>query len=159
MRLINESLGVTVLLMLCQGCSSTQPSASTQSVVSAEAIATGLVGTWRLDSVIEGGTEIVHRPLKPNLFLMRFFADGSCASWPIPKDEIGAAFNVDRNGVSWGRYELKDGILSLPGVEGGAKIDIKGDEFSYAGDEGERWLYHRISPDLQPGAMPASTQP
>jgi hypothetical protein len=104
-------------------------------------ISNSIIGTWqwvRLD-----------QQAVPNPFFMRFYTNGTAATWPAP-----GGFSTT-NGVSRGGYHFEGALLV---IETGAgkndpkcKVEIRGDEMTVIGDETNRLSYHRIVPDLEPG--------
>jgi hypothetical protein len=115
-----------------------------------------LIGTWRFISITEDATGTVH-PLN-TLFFMRFYSDGKCATWPVPKDEImfPGAFSTDARRTSRGRYALEDGQLMFPDApdSGKAQLRVSGNKMWYWTGEGYTCLYYRVWPDLEPGQLP-----
>ena len=102
---------------------------------------TAIVGTWRWASV--NG-----RPVdKP--FYLRYDADGTCSSWPVPKDW------PNKNGVSYGKYSVADGKLILDTGSGKfdpkSKLVIQGDQMTLTTEDSDQMIYRWIVPTLDPG--------
>ncbi|MGA2052772.1 MAG: lipocalin family protein, partial [Opitutales bacterium] len=100
-----------------------------------------IVGTWQWVRVND---QAINGP-----FYIRFFPDGTAATWPAPE-----GFSTT-NGVSHGDYHY-DGEFLV--IETGAdkdnpksRVAISGDELTMTDDEANRYIYHRVVPDLQPG--------
>jgi hypothetical protein len=102
-----------------------------------------LAGTWKWISVKEGATGKID--LIQMAFYMRFYADGTAASWPTPN---GA--------VSRGVYALTNGRLSLPDAPLSDSVQIRAthEKFWFWNKDGDTCLYYRVSPDLEPGKLP-----
>jgi len=101
-----------------------------------------IVGTWQWVRV--------DRQVIPYPFFMRFYSDGTSASWPAPE-----GFSTT-NGISHGGYHFERGYLvietSVDKSGPKAKVEISGDELTMVScGETNRLVYHRIIPDLEPG--------
>jgi hypothetical protein len=141
---------------ILQGCASLSPAVDTERPPSTMPSQADLVGTWRFVSVTEGGSGKVHQV--SDVFIMRFYSDGKCASWPVPKEELEhpGDFNTDKNRISRGLYKLEDGQLTLPDAPGTGKAQLRltSQKMWYWTDEGYICLYYRVQPDLEPGRLP-----
>lgn len=128
-----------VLYATLTGCSGTQ-SASDAGGAVARSGEPSLVGTWRLVTMYEP----VDTPHEVKLlFFIRFYADGSAASWPTPDEP-----------VSRGKYVFVNGRLSLPDVPGkSVEVHVTAEEMSYFTNEAG-CKYRRVTPDLTPGEFP-----
>jgi hypothetical protein len=117
----------------------------TQHLPTAQSVRDSLVGTWRWDSITEGASGTEHTVTEA--FFMRFYANGTLATWPTPWHE-----------VSHGRFDVKDGklvLLDLPTV--GSKtipMSIKNGKLTMVNEDGDAVVYHRILPNLDPGQLP-----
>jgi hypothetical protein len=100
-----------------------------------------IVGTWQWIRVDQ---QTIKNP-----FFMRFYSNGTSATWPAPN-----GFSTT-NGISHGGYHFEGTLLVIETGAGKndpkAKIEIKGDEMTMIGDETNQLIYHRIVPDLEPG--------
>jgi hypothetical protein len=100
-----------------------------------------IVGTWQLVRVDQQAFT--------NPFFMRFYSNGTAATWPAPD-----GFSTT-NGVSHGGYHFKGTLLVIETDAGKddptTKVEIRGDEMTTFCGETNRLIYHRIVPDLQPG--------
>jgi len=83
-------------------------------------------------------------------FHIRYYADGTAATWPAP-----AGWRTTTNGVSRGRYHLVGEFLVVETGTGKndpkARMIITGDEMVLTNDESNRLVYRRVVPDLEPG--------
>jgi hypothetical protein len=145
--------------LLSQGCGNIKASNNARAVESTQPANNNIIGTWQLESITERASGTVH-PAHATMIFMRFFEDGSAATWPAPRDvpnTPGPVLNTDANGVSRGHYALRNGLLFLlPGApnDKGKKLDFADSEFSYLDDEGDLYLWLRVRPDLEPGMLP-----
>jgi len=99
-----------------------------------------IVGTWKMISMTEDDKLLpVTQP-----FFMRFYADGTAATWPTPVAPI-----------TRGKYKYEDGVLSLPGVDTSTPVQVRctHEKLWYWSQDGE-CLCYRVEPDLEPGKMP-----
>jgi hypothetical protein len=100
-----------------------------------------IVGTWQWVRVDQ------KRVLIP--FFMRFYSNGTSASWPAPN-----GFSTT-NGVSRGGYHFEGALLVLETGAGKrdpkCKLEITGDQMTVIGEETNHLIYHRVVPDLEPG--------
>jgi hypothetical protein len=102
-----------------------------------------IIGTWQW-------VRVDKQPVK-DPFFVRYYTNGSAATWPAPD-----SWRTTTNGVSRGGYHLEGEFLV---IETGAgtndpkgKIEIKGDEMTVIGyDTTKHLIYHRVIPDLEPG--------
>src|SRR5450759_2313202 len=120
-----------------------------------------IVGTWQRISVDQQAVT--------NPFFMRFYPDGTVTSWPAPDGW------PNTNGVSHGRYhfEREGTLLCIETGEGRTrpkliKVEMKKDEITMIDqkvemigrkeividDKTNRFIYHRVVRDLQPGEFP-----
>jgi hypothetical protein len=102
-----------------------------------------IIGTWQWVRVDE-------QPIT-NPFFMRFYSNGTAATWPAPN-----GFSTT-NGVSHGGYHFEGALLVIETGAGQkdpkAKVEIKGNEMVTVGDETNRYIYRRVVPDLEPGKL------
>jgi len=110
-----------------------------------------LVGTWRFESATNPATGVT-TAAQVNFF-MRFYKDGSVASWPVSKDQAGSGY-VDTNGVSIGSYQVENGSLLISPNRTLAHVRISDDQFSYVESDGSRVVYRHLPTDLEPGVLP-----
>jgi hypothetical protein len=101
-----------------------------------------LVGTWRFISFTDGQTDETKRISEP--FFMRFYSDGTVASWPTPVAP-----------VTRGLYKLQDGMLTLPDAPAADKCRVRltHDKMWMWNESDGRCLYYRVEPDLEPGKV------
>ena len=108
---------------------------------SAPKTSSAIVGTWQWVRVDQQAI--------PYPFFMRFYSNGTSATWPAPD-----GFSTT-NGISHGGYHFEGALMVIETGAGKddpkAKVEIKGDEMTMIGDETNRLIYHRVVPDLQPG--------
>jgi hypothetical protein len=148
---------VVLLAGILQACTSHSPAVDAERPPSTIPSQADLVGTWRLVSIAEGANGEVHQ-VNDYVFIIRFYSDGKCASWPVPKEEIEhpGDFNTDEKGVSRGLYKLEDGQLTLPDAQLSDKVQLRltRQKMWYWNSAGETCLYYRVQPDLEPGRLP-----
>jgi hypothetical protein len=101
-----------------------------------------IVGTWQWVKVDQQAI--------PYPFFMRFYSNGTAATWPAPD-----GFSTT-NGVSRGGYHYDGAVLIVDTGAGTnnpkSQVEIKGDEMvMMTCDETNRYIYHRVIPDLEPG--------
>jgi hypothetical protein len=117
-----------------------------------------IVGTWRWISVTDGSTGKIYPIPADNPILIRFFPDGKCASWPVPKDEITTPgdWNTDSRRVSRRVYKIDHGELTLPDATDADKCEVRAtaDKLWYWTSDHQTCLWYRITPDLNPGQLP-----
>ncbi len=154
-RLARYIIAVAIAAFV-QGCASHSPAPDAKRPPGTMPSQGSLIGTWRFVSVTEGATGKVHEV--GQVFFIRFYANGSCASWPVPKEEIyqPGAFNTDANRVSRGLYKLQDGKLTLPDapLSNAVQLRLTDTKMWYSDDDGDTCLYFRVQPDLEPGRVP-----
>jgi len=147
-----------VLIGFFQGCANQSVIADTDRPPDKLPSQADLVGTWRYISVTEGGTGKVHSIANNQVFFIRFYADGKCASWPVPEKEIiiSSAFNTDAKRISRGVYKMENGQLTLPDAPDTGKVQVRisARKMWYSDDEGDTYLYYKVCPDLEPGQLP-----
>ena len=106
-----------------------------------------IVGTWQWIRVDQ------HAVTVP--FFVRYYTNGTAATWPAPE-----YWGTTTNGVSRGGYHLDGNFLVIETGRGTndpkTKIEVKGDELilttaADASDEGHNLIYRRVVPDLEPG--------
>src|SRR6266550_2172946 len=119
---------LSLLAFLVAGCASPPPTKPSSNQP-------GLVGTWRWIRVDDRKA--------PQRFHVRYYADGTAATWPAP-----AGWSTTTNGVSHGRYHL-DGEFLV--IETGAgkddpktRMTINGDEMVLINEESNRLVYRRV---------------
>jgi len=104
-----------------------------------------IVGTWQWVRVDQ---QVIKEP-----FFVRYYTNGTAATWPAP-----AGWSTTTNGVSRGGYHIDGDFLVIETGAGTndpkAKIEIRGDEMTLISDESPRLIYHRVIPDLSPGKFP-----
>jgi len=155
-----KSLAGTVIVLAAMGfmsgCASRSPAPKAERPPSTLPSQADLVGTWQFISVTDASGTVHQMNSYP--FFMRFYADGKCASWPVPKEEITSpgAFNTDAKRISRGVYKVEDGLLSLPDAPDSGKtpLQITSEKMLYTTSEGDTCLYFRVQPDLEPGNFP-----
>ncbi len=101
-----------------------------------------VVGTWRWVSV--NGKRV------PEPFYIRYYANGTLASWPAPKSWS------DSKGVSRGHYAITNGFLVLKtGSTDSPKsrIQIQKDQMKFKTGEGVQLIYQRVLPTVEPGRL------
>src|SRR5260370_34520968 len=129
-------LSLPLLLAGCTRSASTTPSAKQSSPV----------GTWRWIRVDQ-------QPVKEP-FYVRYYLDGTAATWPAPE-----GWPATTNGVSRGRYHLEGEFLVLETGSGKddpkTHMDIRNAEMVLVTVESNRLIYHRVVPDLEPGMFEA----
>ena len=100
-----------------------------------------IVGTWRWLGV-DG--RAVDEP-----FYLRYDPDGTCASWPVPKDWPNA------KGVSRGKYSVTKDTLILDTGRGKsdpkARLILKGNQMVVTTEDSHQLIYRRMIPALEPG--------
>ena len=122
---------IALVLILC-GCRSTNSDAKASR---------SIVGTWQWVGVDQLAI--------PYPFFMRCYSNGTVATWPAPDGFCTT------NGVSRGGYHF-EGVYFVIQTGAGtsdpkSKVEIKGDEMAMPNDENNRYIYHRVVPDLEPG--------
>ena len=131
---------VMVGLVLLAGCKATPQTPDTDPPPTTLPTASGLVGTWRLVTMSEG--EKVRAVSNP--FFVRFYSDGTCASWPTPVAPI-----------SRGLYTVTDGQLTLPDAPHSDAVQLRlTDSKMWYWSDRVGCVYHRVTPDLEPGRLP-----
>ena len=103
-----------------------------------------LVGTWRAVEikVAELGSMQGKTIAWPNPFFMRFYDDGTAATWPPYKPNVRT------------RFEVRDGKLFLPEVRpNGVSLGVTTDQMWYSSDQGDTIFFRRVA-DLEPGQIP-----
>lgn len=107
-----------------------------------------IVGTWQWVGVDQRAI--------PNLFYIRFYSDGTTATWPAP------AGPHTTNGVLHAGYRFDGANLviatNLDRIDPKSKVEIKGDQMEIAMvncGETNRYSYRRVIPDLEPGKLMA----
>src|SRR5438552_13134608 len=132
-----SSLTIALLALLLAGCAFD----SSHRVVRTE---TGLVGTWQWIRVDQ-------QPVKQP-FYVRYYPDGTAATWPAPE-----GWPTTVRGVSRGRYHLDGDFLVLETGAGKndpqSRMEIKGNEMILTTGESNTLVYHRIVPTLEPGKI------
>ena len=133
----SSSVTIAVLALLLAGCASTPPTVSSTTE-------TGVVGTWQWIRVDQ-------QPVKEQ-FYVRYYPDGTAATWPAPK-----GWPTTVRGVSRGRYHLDGDFLVLETGAGKndpkSRMEIKGNEMFLSTGESNTLIYHRIVPPLEPGKL------
>jgi hypothetical protein len=159
-KMVRRYLAYFIVILIAgilQGCTSHSSAVDTERPPSTMPSQADLVGTWRLVSMTEGGTGKVHQ-MGDDVFFVRFYSDGKCASWPVPKEEIERPgdWNTDDKRVSRGLYKVEDGQLTLPDAQFGDKVQLRvtSQKLWYWNNAGETCLYYRVQPDLEPGRLP-----
>ena len=136
------ALGIALTL----GCVAVEPktTATTKEAEKTSVTQRDLVGTWRAEYVKVGELgEMQGKTLPwPNPFFMRFYEDGTVATW--------SPFRT----VPRARFEVKDGQLYLPDIRSqGSPLGVMKDRMWYSGAEGDTLFFQRVSPNLEPGQM------
>lgn len=138
---------VSILISILTGCSTASHDASTMpTTATTQTSPAPLVGTWKWDSVKIAATG-KEMPIEEPFF-MRFYEDGTMATWPTPSQQ-----------VSRGSYAVRNGklvLLNLPSGEKELPIQVTLDQMSLSNEQGDRTVYHRVVPNVEPGRLPTT---
>ncbi len=132
-----------IAIVLLSGCTSTQRSVDAKQSSTTMPSQASLIGTWRMVSMFENdGT--VHPAPAESPFFIRFYPDGTAATWPTPIAP-----------VTRGEYKVIDGQLTLPDAPSSkpAQLRVSDTQMRYWTDDGG-CEFERVTPDLEPGRLP-----
>ncbi len=103
-----------------------------------------LIGTWRWDSFTRESTG--RNVATSTTFFVRFYADGSIVSWPMP---------TGSRELSRGKYKVMNGKLYLPDAldPTPSTLIFSGDKMWFANAIGDVTYYYRVQPNLEPGTV------